>query len=210
MVAWRQAQAYRQDARGRVLACGGMTLREVPACFDVSPSSVCKGGARLREHGDACPGLQCIHVPLRPAPVTDALCAVGRGDGCHAPRLRGLVTCQWVSCTAWPGSRRPRVSHQGQWRMVVTARVPISHAPGCKSRFGGRNGTCSGSKRDSIDYNSLGVQRDPGIWQNGTKWDFILFNGLGVIWRCCEPGLWDQNGTNWVRNGTTREFSGLQ
>ena len=72
-MAWRRGQAYGQDLRDRVLACGEMTLREVATRFGVSPSYVSKVRARLRELGDARPGPHCSHLPMRLAPFADAL-----------------------------------------------------------------------------------------------------------------------------------------
>src|SRR3954453_5082098 len=72
-MAWRRGQAYGQDLRDRGLACPDMTLVEVATRFGVSPSCVSKVRARLRELGDACPGAQRNHVPLRLAPFVDAL-----------------------------------------------------------------------------------------------------------------------------------------
>ena len=70
---WRRGQAYGQDLRERVLACGDMTLVQVATRFGVSPSYVSKVRARLRDLGDARPGPQHGHVPLRLAGHTDAL-----------------------------------------------------------------------------------------------------------------------------------------
>ena len=72
-MSWRRGQAYGQDLRDRVLACREMKLREVAVRFGVSPSYVSKVRARLRELGDACPGLQCGHIPFRLAPFTEAV-----------------------------------------------------------------------------------------------------------------------------------------
>ena len=72
-MAWRRGQTYGQDLRDRVLACPDMTLVEVATRFEVSPSYVSKVRARLRELGDACPGAQRNHVPLRLAPLVDAV-----------------------------------------------------------------------------------------------------------------------------------------
>ena len=70
---WRPGQAYGQDLRDRVLACGDMTLVQVAPRFGVSPSYVSKVRARLRNLGDASPGPQRGHVPLRLAGHNDAL-----------------------------------------------------------------------------------------------------------------------------------------
>ena len=68
-MAWRRGQAYGQDLRDRVLACSELTLAQVSARFGVSPSYVSKVRARLRRLGDAAPGPQHNHVPLRLAPL---------------------------------------------------------------------------------------------------------------------------------------------
>jgi transposase len=50
-----------------------MTLVQVATRFGVSPSYVSKIRARFRDLGDASPGRQHNHVPLRMAAFTDAL-----------------------------------------------------------------------------------------------------------------------------------------
>ena len=72
-MAWRRGQAYGQDLRDRVLACPDLTLVQVATRFGVSPSYVSKVRARLRALGDAGPGPQHGHVPLRLAGLTGAL-----------------------------------------------------------------------------------------------------------------------------------------
>lgn len=72
-MAWRRGQAFGQDLRDRVLACPDLTLVQVATRFDISPSYVSKVRARLRELGDAAPGPQHNHVPLRLASLTDAV-----------------------------------------------------------------------------------------------------------------------------------------
>jgi transposase len=84
-MAWRRGQAYGQDLRDRVLGYSDMTLVQVAERFDVSPSYVSKVRARLRELGDAGPGPQRNHVPLRLAPFTDALAGLG-SNRCRTPR----------------------------------------------------------------------------------------------------------------------------
>lgn len=74
-MAWRRGQAYGQDLRDRVLSCPDMTLVQVATRFGVSPSYVSKARARLRDLGDAGPGPQHGHVPLRLAGFTDAVLA---------------------------------------------------------------------------------------------------------------------------------------
>ena len=72
-MAWRRGQAYGQDLRDRVLACPDLTLVEAATRFDISPSYVSKVRARLRDQGDAAPGPQHNHVPLRLALLTDVV-----------------------------------------------------------------------------------------------------------------------------------------
>ena len=72
-MAWRRGQAYGQDLRDRVLGCPELTLLEVATRFGVSPSYVSKVRARLRTLGQATPGAQRGHLPLRLAGFTDAL-----------------------------------------------------------------------------------------------------------------------------------------
>ncbi len=72
-MAWRRGQAYGQDLRDRVLACPDLTLVEAATRSDVSPSYVSKMRARLRGPGDAAPGPQHNHVPLRLALLTDVV-----------------------------------------------------------------------------------------------------------------------------------------
>ena len=72
-MAWRRGQAYAQDLRDRVLACRDLTLAQAAERFGVSRSYVSKVRARLRELGDATPGPQQNHVPLRLEPFMSAL-----------------------------------------------------------------------------------------------------------------------------------------
>src|SRR3954451_21419390 len=71
-MAWRRGQAYGQDLRDRVLAYPDMTLVEVATRFGVSPSYLSKVRARLRELGDARPGPQRSHLPMRLSPPSGA------------------------------------------------------------------------------------------------------------------------------------------
>lgn len=72
-MSWCRGRAYGQDLRDRVLGCSDMTLVQVASRFGVSPSYVSKVRARLRDLGDAAPGPQHNHVPLRLAPFMDTL-----------------------------------------------------------------------------------------------------------------------------------------
>lgn len=109
-MAWRRGQAYGQDLRDRVLACPDLTLVQVATRFGVSPSYVSKVRARLRDLGDAAPGPQHNHVPLRLAPFADALRAeiAARPDA----KLREL-RC-WLE-----GTHGVRVSHPVLWKVVA-------------------------------------------------------------------------------------------
>jgi transposase len=109
-MAWRRGQAYGQDLRDRVLACPELTLVQVATRFGVSPSYVSKVRARLRDLGDAAPGPQHNHVPLRLAPFADALRAeiAARPDA----KLRELRS--WLAST-----HAVRVSHPVLWKVVA-------------------------------------------------------------------------------------------
>ena len=108
-MAWRRGQAYGQDLRDRVLACRDLTLAQAAERFGVSRSYVSKVRARLREHGDAAPGPQHNHVPLRLAPIMGALRAQieVRPD----TKLRELRS--WLEST-----HGVRVSHPVMWKVV--------------------------------------------------------------------------------------------
>jgi transposase len=108
-MAWRRGQAYGQDLRDRVLACPDLTLVQVATRFDVSPSYVSKVRARLRVVGDAAPGPQHNHVPLRLAPLSEALRTqiAARPDA----KLRELRF--WLEST-----HGVRVSHPVLWKVV--------------------------------------------------------------------------------------------
>lgn len=108
-MAWRRGQAYGQDLRDRVLACTDMTLVQVATRFGVSPSYVSKVRARLRSLGDASPGPQHGHLPLRVAGHLDALQEQieARPDATLA-ELRS-----WLSQT-----HQVSISHQVMWKVV--------------------------------------------------------------------------------------------
>ena len=109
-MAWRRGQAYGQDLRDRVLACPDLTLVEVATRFDVSPSYVSKVRARLRDQGDAAPGPQHNHVPLRLAPLTDLVRAQVAAE--PDAKLRDLRA--WLDCT-----HGVRVSQSVLWKVVA-------------------------------------------------------------------------------------------
>jgi transposase len=73
MMSRRRGQPYGSDLRDRVLAATGETIRAVAARFSVSPSYVSKVRARLREKGEATPGLQYNRVLPRLEPYYDLL-----------------------------------------------------------------------------------------------------------------------------------------
>ena len=107
---WRRGQPYSQDLRDRVLACGDMTLVQVATRFGVSPSYVSKVRARLRDLGDANPGPQHGHVPLRLAGHTDALQAqITASPDATLNELRS-----WLS-----QERQVSVSYPVLWKVVA-------------------------------------------------------------------------------------------
>jgi len=109
-MAWCRGQAYGQDLRDRVLACSDMTLVQVAAKFGVSPSYVSKVRARLRDLGDAAPGLQHNHVPLRLAPFADALrTQIKASSDATLDELRA-----WLSET-----QKVSVSYPVMWKVVA-------------------------------------------------------------------------------------------
>ena len=109
-MAWRRGQTYGQDLRDRVLACPDLTLVQVATRFGVSPSYVSKVRARLRDLGDASPGAQHNHVPLRLAPFTIALRA--QIDAQPDAKLRELRS--WLEKT-----HGVCVSHPVLWKVVA-------------------------------------------------------------------------------------------
>jgi transposase len=109
-MAWRRGQAYGQDLRDRVLACPEMTLVEVAIRFEVSPSYVSKVRARLREFGDAAPGAQRNHVPLRLAPLVDALRA----------RIKAVPDAKLDEMRSWlRDTHNVGVSYSVMWKVVA-------------------------------------------------------------------------------------------
>jgi transposase len=109
-MAWRRGQTYGQDLRDRVLACPDMTLVEVATRFGVSPSYVSKVRARLRELGDACAGAQRNHVPLRLAPLVDAV----RGQIQAVPDTKLNELRSWLQDT-----HNVSVSYAVIWKVVT-------------------------------------------------------------------------------------------
>jgi transposase len=107
---WRRGQAYSQDLRDRVLACPDLTLVEVATRFGVSPSYVSKVRARLLELGDATPGPQHNHVPLRLAPLMDAL----RAHIEAKPDAKLREVRSWLE-----GTHGVRVSHPVMWKVLA-------------------------------------------------------------------------------------------
>jgi transposase len=86
-----------------------LTLMQVATRFRVSPSYVSKARARLRDLGDAAPGPQHNHMPLRLASLTGALRA--KIDAQPDAKLRELRS--WLEST-----RGVRVSHSVLWKVV--------------------------------------------------------------------------------------------
>jgi transposase len=126
-MAWRRGQPYGQDLRDRVLGCRDLTLAQAAERFGVSRSYVSKVRARLREHGDATPGPQHNHVPLRLEPLMSAVREQieARPDA----KLRELRS--WLERT-----HGVRVSHPVMWKVV--ARLGLTHK---KSTSGPRSRT---------------------------------------------------------------------
>jgi transposase len=87
-----------------------MTLVQVAARFGVSPSYVSKVRARLRDLGDAAPGPQHNHVPLRLAPFADVLRA--QIKACPDATLNELRS--WLSET-----QKVSVSYSVMWKVVA-------------------------------------------------------------------------------------------
>lgn len=109
-MAWRRGQAYGQDLRDRVLACPDLTLMQVATRFGVSPSYVCKARARLRDLGDAGPGLQRNHVPLRLAPFVEAVRA----------RIRAVPDVKLNELRLWlQTTHNVSVSYAVMWKVVT-------------------------------------------------------------------------------------------
>ena len=109
-MAWRRGQAYGQDLRDRVLACPDLTLVQVATRFGVSPSYVSKVRSRLRELGDARPGAQRNHVPLRLAPFVDALRA----------RIKAVPDAKLDEMRSWlRDTHNVGVSYLVMWKVVA-------------------------------------------------------------------------------------------
>ena len=109
-MAWRRGQAYGQDLRDRVLACPDMTLMQVATRFGVSASYVSKARARLRDLGDAGPGAQRNHVPLRLAPFVDAV----------RTRVRAAPDAKLNELRSWlRETHNVSVSYAVMWKVVT-------------------------------------------------------------------------------------------
>ncbi len=107
---WRRGQAYGQDLRDRVLACGDMTLVQIAGRFGVSPSYVSKVRTRLRNLGDAAPGPQRGHLPLRLEGHTDALRA----------KIKACPDATLNELRAWMAEQHHvRVSYPVMWKVVA-------------------------------------------------------------------------------------------
>ena len=90
-MSWRRGRAYAQDLRDRILAATGR-LREVAERFGVSQSYVSRARSRRSRLGQASPGAQYNHVPLRLAAVKPQLLA----QVASAPEQTLVQLCQWV------------------------------------------------------------------------------------------------------------------
>jgi transposase len=62
---WRRGQAYSQDLRDRVLACGDLSAAKVAERFGVSTSYVIKARQRRDRLGDMSAGRQTSHRPAK-------------------------------------------------------------------------------------------------------------------------------------------------
>ena len=113
---WRRGQALDQDLRDRVLAHPDATLAVLAERFDVSKSYVSKIRARLRNLGEATPGPQHNHVPLRLERFGDAL--KERVAAVPDAKLRDLRA--WLQTT-----HDVCVSHAVMWKAV--ARLGLTH-----------------------------------------------------------------------------------
>ena len=115
-MAWRRGQARGQDLRDRVLACPHMTLVEVATRLGVSPSYVSKVRARLREFGDASPGAQRNHAPLRLAQFVDALRA----------RIKAVPDAKLDGMRSWlRDTHNVCVSYAMVWKVVTRLGVTL-------------------------------------------------------------------------------------
>jgi transposase len=102
-------------------------LAQAAERFGVSRSYVSKIRARLREHGDAAPGPQHNHVPLRLEPLMSAV----REQIEARPEAKLRELRSWLEST-----HGVRVSHPVMWKVV--ARLGLTHK---KSTSGPRSRT---------------------------------------------------------------------
>lgn len=120
-MSWRRGQAYAQDLRERVLAATDLTLRQAAERFSVSPSFVAKARARLRDTGQATPGLQRNLVPPRLLPLHDALCA----------RVAAEADRTVAELRAWVAAEHDvRVSHPVMWKALARMGLTLKKS-GC-------------------------------------------------------------------------------
>ena len=123
-MAWRRGQAYGQDLRDRVLGCSDMTLAQVAERFGVSQSYVSKVRARLRDLGDAGPGPQHNHVPLRLAPFAEILTA----------RIKSVPDATLNELRSWLSeAHKVRVSYPVMWKVVARLGLTLKKST-CKPR----------------------------------------------------------------------------
>lgn len=90
-MSWQRGKPLAQDLRDRVLAATGL-LKDVATRFGVSQSYVSRARKRLSELGQASPGAQCNHVPLRLGHLREQLLAQVE----RAPDQTLVELCQWV------------------------------------------------------------------------------------------------------------------
>jgi transposase len=152
-MAWRRGQAYGQDLRERVLGAWQLSVRAAAARFAVSPSYAAKVRGRLRETGEATPGPQRNHVPLRLAPLAEALRArVASGSDATLAEL-----CAWVLA-----EHGVAVSQPVMWKTLARLRLtPIKTAARRRAgpRRRGRGAPRLGRSRAEARPGQAGVPR---------------------------------------------------
>ena len=126
-MAWRRGQALGQDLRDRVLADAERPARAVAARFGVSVSYVVKARQRLRDTGDARPGVQRNRVAPRLAPHHAAI----RAEVAKRPSATVAELRAWLAATCGAV-----VGHAAMWRTLD--RLGLTRK---KSRSGRRSRT---------------------------------------------------------------------
>lgn len=133
-MSWRLGMAYAQDLRDRVLAAPGL-LREVAERFDVSLSYVSRVRSRHSRLGQASPGVQCNHMPLRLGPLKPELLE----QVALAPQQTLAQLCQWVKAehgiavgatTMCKTLARLGLTLKKRRFMLLSSSAPMSHRRG--------------------------------------------------------------------------------